>query len=137
MNRLIVFSDRGTAHALAPGVASNSDDKKSKTGELQMPSPLRGKNAKDQFLDHDPRRRPDTLPDRRRCDGGLEPPAGRDMAAIARRSLQRPRQRQSSPGIRKHGAPRYRHLRASAAPEPFTRFDARTVVRGIRRKARR
>src|SRR5262245_57639127 len=129
------FSDRGMARALMPGVLS-SDEERTKAGGLRMCSPMREKDAEDQVLNHDSRRRPETLPDRRRRDGGLEPPAGRDLAAIARCSLQRPSKRQSSSGLRKPRAPRDRHLRASAALEPYTR-GARTAVRAVRREARR
>src|SRR5215510_7276382 len=129
------FSDRGMARAFMPGFVSNYEERTKEDG-LRMCSPMREKDAEDQVHNHDPRRRPATLPDRRRRDGGLEPPAGRDLAAIARCSLQRPRKRQSSSGLRKPWAPRDRHLRASAAPEPFT-GGARTAAPGVRRETRR
>src|SRR5215475_8089791 len=53
------------------------------------------------------------------------------------RSHQRPRKRQSTSRLRNPRAPRNRHLRASAAHKPFSHFDAKTVVRTVRRKARR
>src|SRR5215475_10956472 len=93
------FSDRGMARALMPGFVS-SDEEKTIAGGHRMFSPMREKDAEDQVLNHDPRRRPATLPDRRRREGDLEPPAGRDLAAIARCSLQRPGQRQSTSGLR-------------------------------------
>src|SRR5215813_2716562 len=111
------FSDRGTARALMPGLVS-SDEHGTKAGGLRLPSPMREKDAEDQVLNKDSRRRPATLPDRRRRDGGLEPPAGRDLAAVARCLLQRPGQRQSTSGLRNWRVPRDRRLRASAAHKP-------------------
>src|SRR5262249_11786638 len=113
------LSDRGMARALMPGFVS-SDEEKTKAGGLRMCSPMREKDAEDQVLEHDPRRRPATLSDRRRRDDSLEPLARRDLAAIARCSLQRPGQRQSTSWLRNRREPRDRHLRASAAHKPFT-----------------
>src|SRR5215813_8503070 len=111
------LSDRGMAHAIMYGSAS-SEEEGTKAGGLRMCLPMREKDAEDQVLNHDPRRRPATLPDRRRRDGGLEPPAGRDLAAVARCLLQRPGQRQSTSGLRNWRVPRDRRLRASAAHKP-------------------